>query len=225
MTPEQAVRLLSVEEWPPRLEHWPPKDKQTWRKGMTLVGLIEAVMTLPRPDGSKKRGEPYLAMYVRREGDQHLVMWHGWHTASEDVPPMQPRPGLLFAAVYRGERDNGFEDFKFLVTPYDPPGERQQTRTDAGQAQPPAARAPEGGDTPTSPPSGSTTPAVPESAIRTVRIARSIVKGKPADWQELFRRLSAEARDAGELDGKSELDGFKLLIGRTEKRVAALVSA
>jgi hypothetical protein len=125
MRPDQAVRLLSVTDWPPRLEHWPPKDKRTWRPGMTLVGRIEATMTLPRPDGSKKRGEPYLALYVRRETDQRLVMFHGWHTAAEDLDGMHPAPGLLFAAVYRGEQDNGFEDFKFLVTPYDPPGEQQ----------------------------------------------------------------------------------------------------
>lgn len=126
--------MLSVEEWPPKLEHWPPRDKDRWRPGMSLVGRIETVMTLPRPDGSKKRGEPYLAMYVRRL-DGRLVMWHGWHTAAEDVPLMHPAPGLLFAAYYRGERDNGFEDFKYIVAPYDPPATSSQTRQETGQAE------------------------------------------------------------------------------------------
>lgn len=120
MRPGQAVALLSGEWPPPNVEHWPPRDKSRWKPGMQLQGFIEAVMTLPRPDGSKHRGEPYLALYIRRLTDGQLVMWHGWHTAAEDVPPMQPRPGLLFTGVYRGEEDSGFENFKYLVTPYDP---------------------------------------------------------------------------------------------------------
>jgi hypothetical protein len=49
------------------------------------------------------------------------------------------------------------------------------------------------------------------------------VRGQPADWQALFRTLSAEAADVAELRGKSELDGFKLLIARTDERASALV--
>jgi hypothetical protein len=143
MTPDQAVTLLSG-DWPPRVEHWPPKDKNAWKPGMRLVGRIEAVLTLPRPEGSKKRGEPYTALYVRREGDGRLIMWHGWHTAAEDVDSMHPAPGLLFTCVYRGEEDNGFENFKYLVTPYDAPAERPaapQAEVPAGGFQPTAVRA------------------------------------------------------------------------------------
>jgi hypothetical protein len=228
VTPEQAVRLLSVEEWPPRLEHWPPKDKHTWRKGMTLVGKIEAVLTLPRPEGSKKRGEPYTALYVRRESDKHLVMFHGWHTAAEDLDGMHPAPGLLFACVYRGERDNGFEDFKYLVSPYGQPAAPQQgtakrnTRQDGGQpTEASPARAPDRGEPSPSPRSGSTTSPIPLAAIRTVRMAQAAVRGQPDDWKALFQRISAEARDAGELNDLPELDGFKLLIERTDKRYHA----
>jgi hypothetical protein len=139
MTPDQAVTLLSG-DWPPRVQHWPPKDGDL-REGASLVGRIEAVMTLPRPDGSKHRGEPYTALYIRREGDGRLIMWHGWHTAAEDLDGMHPRPGLLFACVYRGQRDDGFKFFRFLITPYDEPAERQAAAAEApgvGQQQQPS---------------------------------------------------------------------------------------
>jgi hypothetical protein len=214
MRPDQAVRLLSVTDWPPKLEHWPPKDKRTWRLGMMLVGRIEATMTLPRPDGSKKRGEPYLALYVRRESDQRLVMFHGWHTAAEDLDGMRPAPGLLFAAVYRGQGTNDFEDFKYLVTPYDPPIEHQQApRSDNGRTAEPPSRAPEGGATSPAPSSGSTIPPVPVESIRTVKMARAIIKGQSAGWQALFQTVIAEGGFRG-----SELEVYKAAIVRTDER-------
>jgi hypothetical protein len=219
MTPDQAVRLLSVTDWPPKLEHWPPRDKRTWRPGMLLVGRIEATMTLPRPDGSKKRGEPYLALYVRRSSDQRLVMFHGWHTAAEDLDGMRPAPGLLFACVYRGERDNGFEDFKYLVAPYDAPAEEQHTpRSDNGSATEPPNRAPEEGATSPAPSSGSTIPPVPVETIRTVKMAQAVIKGRPTGWQVLFQRITAELDASGELAGSPELDVYKAAIARTDER-------
>jgi hypothetical protein len=222
VTPEQARRLLSVKNWPPQLEHWPPRDKSAWRPGMLLQGLIEAVMTLPRPDGSPRRGEPYLAMYIRRLSDRRLVMWHGYRTADQDVASMHPAPGLLFTAFYRGERDNGFEDFKFLVTPYDPPAQ-QQARADTGEApSAPPARAPEEGATSPAPSSGSTQPtdAPPgPDRVTSPALARAYIRGQSEQFQTTFRRLSQEARDSGELAGWSELEGYQVLITRTHKHV------
>lgn len=230
MTPDQAVRLLSVTDWPPRLEHWPPKDKSTWQPGMMLVGRIEATMTLPRPDGSKKRGEPYLALYVRRESDQRLVMFHGWHTAAEDLDGMRPAPGLLFAAVYRGQGTNDFEDFKYLVTPYDPPGSQQQARADTGQASTatPPARAPEGGATSTSPtpPSGTTQPAdVPPGFDRVTSkaLAKAFVHGQSAAWREAYQQTARQWRDSGrlaELVGPDGIETERALILETHRRVS-----
>jgi hypothetical protein len=157
VTPDQAIALLSVKDWPPPLEHWPPRDKSQWHPGMALVGRIEAVMTLPRPDGSKKRGEPYTALYVRREADQRIVMFHGWHTAASDLDGMHLGLGLLFACVYRGERDNGFEDFKYIVAPFDEPDPAAQQARQAGgrPTEAPPRQAPEGEAGATASPSGS----------------------------------------------------------------------
>jgi hypothetical protein len=123
MTPETLAGLLR--DWPPKTEHWPPRDKSTWRPGMTLLGMIEAVQTLPRPEGSNHRGEPYTALIVRRWPDGKLVTFHGWHTTTlTDLPNARPAPGLLFGCVYRGQGKAGaneFEDFKLLVTWADAP--------------------------------------------------------------------------------------------------------
>jgi hypothetical protein len=214
VTPDQAIALLSVEEWPPKLEHWPPRDKDRWRPGMSLVSRIETVMTLPRPDGSKKRGEPYLAMYVRRVGDGRLVMWHGWHTAAEDVPPMHPAPGLLFAAYYRGERDNGFEDFKYIVAPFDPPaaaanGGHQTRQADGRPAEAPPSQAPEGGARTPSPPSGS------NQRPTTIAGARAYVQAQPHQWRERFQRILGDARILGEMGERLSLEEIQTLIART----------
>jgi hypothetical protein len=169
VTPDQAIKLLSVKEWPPKLEHWPPRDKDRWQPGMSLVGRIETVMTLPRPEGSKHRGEPYTALYVRREGDERLVMFHGWHTAAEDLDGMHPAPGLLFAAYYRGQGGaNGFENFKYIVAPYDaPPPAAQQTRQAGGRpTEAPPRQAPEAGEGEASPASGSNERPLPGDAAR-----------------------------------------------------------
>ena len=231
MRPDQAVRLLSVTDWPPKLEHWPPKDKGTWRPGMMLVGRIEATLTLPRPDGSKKRGEPYLALYVRRESDQRLVMFHGWHTAAEDLDGMHPAPGLLLAAVYRGQGTNDFEDFKYLVTPYDPPVEQQeqQDRRDDGQpAEASPARAPESGATSPTPLSGSTQPTGAPAGFDRVTskaLAKAFVNGQSTAWQEVYQQVTREWRDSGRLaDAVTDPVGVdRDLILETHRRVNSVV--
>jgi hypothetical protein len=195
VTPDQAIALLSVKDWPPQLEHWPPKDKARWKPGMHLVGRIETVLTLPRPEGSKKRGEPYTALYVRREGDQRLVMFHGWHTAAADLDGMHPAPGLLFAAYYRGEESSGFENFKYIVAPYDPPA--QQTRQETGQSARRSTQAPEGEATAAASPSGS------NGQVRSVAEARAYVQGQPAQWRERFGQILGDARSSGEMGGGS----------------------
>jgi hypothetical protein len=215
VTPEQAVRLLSVEEWPPKLEHWPPRDKSRWHQGMSLVGRIEAVMTLPRPDGSKKRGEPYTALYVRRFSDQRLVMFHGWHTAAEDLDGMHPAPGLLFACVYRGERDNGFEDFKYLVCPYDAPPARQQTRQAGGRpTEAPPSPAPETGEASPSPVSGS------NRRPTTIAGARTYVQAQPAPWRERFTQILGDARASGKVGDRLSLEQIQGLIAETHAAMA-----
>jgi hypothetical protein len=219
MTPDQAIALLSVEEWPPKLEHWPPKNKSQWKPGMRLVGRIETAMTLPRPEGSKKRGEPYTALYVRREGDRRLVMFHGWHTAAEDLDGMHPAPGLLFACVYRGERDNGFEDFKYIVAPFDPPAAAdngQQARQETGQAQRPrSTQAPEGGEGEVPPSSGS------NQRPTSIAGARAYVQVQPPAWQERFRQLLGDARAAGEVGDRPSLKEIQALIARTHAALAS----
>jgi hypothetical protein len=216
VTPDQAIALLSVAEWPPKLEHWPPKDKARWRPGMHLVGRIEAVMTLPRPDGSKQRGEPYTALYVRRENDGRIVMFHGWHTAAADLDGMHPAPGLLFAAFYRGRRDSDFEDFKYLVTPYDPPPPAQQTRQAGGRpVEAPPRQAPEGeAEAPTSP-SGS------NGRIRSVDEARAYVQTQPLEWRECFTRILGDARISGEMGERLSLEEIQRLIVRTHASMAS----
>lgn len=187
MRPSEARELLSG-DWPPRdVEHWPPRDKSRWRAGMTLQGVIEAVMTLPRPDGSKHRGEPYPALYVRPLGGRRLVMWHGWHTAAEDVGPMHPAPGLLFTAVYRGEQDSGFEDFKYLVTPYDPEpqADRGPTPDQVREAQREATATRNGHDRPA--PGTAARQAAREAAVPTVEEIQAVT-----DRAGVARLLSAE---------------------------------
>jgi hypothetical protein len=215
VTPDQALRLLSVKQWPPRLEHWPPRDKRQWRVGMSLVGRIEAVMALPRPDGSKKRGEPYTALYVRREGDGRLVMFHGWHTAAEDLDGMHPAPGLLFAAYYRGEEDSGFENFKYLVAPFDDPP-AQQTRQETGQAERHrSAQAPEAGEGEHSPASASTKRYVELPAITNTDQAKAYVRAQNHRWQAEFRHQAEFAKEAGTLGNLSPLEMWLELIRRT----------
>jgi hypothetical protein len=216
VTPEQAIKLLSVRDWPPKLEHWPPKHKDQWRPGMSLVGRIETVMTLPRPEGSKKRGEPYTALYVRREPDHKLVMWHGWHTAAEDVDGMHPAPGLLFAAYYRGEETSGFENFKYIVAPFDDPqSSAQQTRQAGGRStEAPSRSAPEGGERASSSSSGSN-PGPDLRRVTTVAKAQEYVLAQTPEWQATFKRLAAEAADTGEAKSWSKLAGYHTLISRT----------
>jgi hypothetical protein len=202
MTPDQAIALLSVEEWPPKLEHWPPKNKSQWKPGMRLVGRIETVMTLPRPKGSKKRGEPYTALHVRREGDGRLVMFHGWHTAAEDLDGMHPAPGLLFACVYRGERDNGFEDFKYVVAPFDEPpaAGSHQTRQDTGSAdRRRSTQAPETGEGEGSPVSGS------NERPTSIGGARAYVQAQSPEWRERFGQILGDARSSGEMGERLSL--------------------
>jgi hypothetical protein len=116
MTPETLAGLLR--DWPPKTEHWPPRDKSTWRPGMMLLGMIEAVMKLPRPQGSNHRGELYTALRVRRIPDGAPVTWHGWHTTTQDIDNAHPAPGLLFGCIWRGQGQAGgntFDDFKYMV--------------------------------------------------------------------------------------------------------------
>jgi hypothetical protein len=215
VTPDQAIALLSVKEWPPQLEHWPPRDKSRWKPGMFLQGIIEAVMTLPRPDGSKKRGDPYPAMYVRRLDTGRLVMFHGWHTAAEDIPAMQPAPTLLFTGFYRGERDNGYEDFKYLVTPYDAPAQAQQTRQAGGRPmQAPPSPAPETGEPSTSPSpvSGSN---LDLPSIANTDQAKAYVRAQGGVWQIEFQYQADTAKKNGSLAGLSSLQMWLELITRT----------
>jgi hypothetical protein len=212
VTPDQAVALLSVKEWPPQLEHWPPRDKSRWQPGMSLVGRIEAVMTLPRPEGSKQRGEPYTALYVRRSSDQRLVMFHGWHTAAADLDGMHLAPGLLFAAVYRGRRDSDFEDFKYLVTPYDPPQAQQARQAGGRPTQAPPSPAPEAGESSPSPASGSNLNLPP---IANADQAKAYVRAQDAGWRHEFRCQSADAKETGSLAGLSSLQMWLELIRRT----------
>jgi hypothetical protein len=203
MTPDQAIALLSVKDWPPQLEHWPPKDKARWKPGMHLVGRIETVLTLPRPEGSKKRGDPYTALYVRREGDQRLVMFHGWHTAAADLDGMHPAPGLLFAAYYRGEEASGFENFKFIVAPFDEPQPAaQQTRQAGGRpTEAPPRQAPEGEEPSPSSPSGSNDRPLPGDAAR--QAVGVTDNGRPTDnaiaWIEKLPHDAAGIAEVREL--------------------------
>jgi hypothetical protein len=217
MTPDQALKLLSVKDWPPPFEHWPPRDKARWQPGMHLVGRIESVMTLPRPDGSKKRGEPYTALYVRREGDGRLVMFHGWHTAAEDLDGMHPAPGLLFAAFYRGAEASGFENFKFIVAPYDQPqpAVARQARQETGQAERPrSTQAPEAGEPSPSPALG------PNQRPTSISGARAYVQAQPPEWRERFQRVLGDARISGEMGERLSLNDIRTLIVRTHASMA-----
>jgi hypothetical protein len=226
MTPDQAITLLSVKDWPPQLEHWPPKDKDQWKPGMSLVGRIESVMTLPRPDGSPRAGEPYTALYVRREGDRRLVMFHGWHTAAEDLDGMHPAPGLLFAAYYRGSKPkaggkgNAFEDFKYLVTPYDPQPAAQQARQAGGRpAEAPPRQAPEGEVGASASPSGSNGRTedfgIELPPITNTDGAKAYIKGQRPGWQRDFQRLADAAKEDGSLADLTALQKWVALITRT----------
>ncbi len=226
MTPDQALRLLSVEEWPPRLEHWPPKEKSEWHPGMHLVGRIESVMTLPRPEGSPRAGEPYTALYVRRQSDGCLVMFHGWHTAAADLDGMHPAPGLLFAALYRGSktkangRSNAFEDFKYIIAPFDesarPAVTNHQTRQETGQAQAErrSTQAPEGGEGGVAPPSGS------NQRPTSIAGARAYVQAQPPEWRERFSQILGDARIRGEVGERLSLNDIRTLIVRTHASMA-----
>ncbi|HEV8653300.1 MAG TPA: hypothetical protein VG276_28875 [Actinomycetes bacterium] len=229
MKAEQAIALLSG-DWPPKIdEHWPPKDKARWRRGMHLQGLIEAVLHPPRPDGSKHRGEPYLALYVRRLVDGRLVMWHGWHTAAEDVPAMQPAPGLLFTAVYRGQGANDFEDFKYLVTPYDPPestgsaplpGDDRPPERPRGQVSPRRTVTPSVTDRPPPPPpaAGPVTREAQAEATAT-RNGRRPAPGTAAKIAEREAGIPTEEAIAAVRD---RADGHRLLLAASpEFRAAA----
>jgi hypothetical protein len=188
---------------------------------MALVGRIETVMTLPRPEGSKKRGEPYSAMYIRRHPDGRLVMWHGWHTAAEDVPPMQPAPGLLFAAYYRGEEASGFENFKYIVAPWDEPAQAgdQQTRQAGGRPTEALSRpAPESGVGASALPSGS------NQRPTSVAGARAYVQAQPPEWRERFTQILGDARISGEIGERLLLEEIRTLIVRTHASMAGEVA-
>jgi hypothetical protein len=66
---------------------------------------------------------------------------------------------------------------------------------------------------------------VPLDRLRSPAAMRAYVRGQSEEWQAMFRRLSAEAKDAGELDGHTELDGYKLIIARTDERLPSGLSA
>jgi hypothetical protein len=86
----------------------------------------------------------------------------------------------------------------------------------------PPAQAPDRGETSPSPRSGST---VPLDRLRTPTAAQAYVRGQSAEWQEVFKQVTAEAETAGDLKGRSELDGYRLMIARTDERVASGVAA
>jgi hypothetical protein len=234
MTPEQAIRLLSVKDWPPQTEHWPP-PKNTWRPGMHLVGRIERMFTMPRGKGSHHEGEFYPAMWIRRWPDGALVTFHGYHTAAlEDLPAMQPGPGLLFAGLWRGTKDNGFEEFKYIVAPWDDPppqpaqpsrganGSQQVRQADGQPTEASSAHAPEGTTSGgVVSPSGSNSPASPAQPA-SLEEARAYVQAQSPEWQGQFREQLGLARVAGDIGGTPSLQQIQALIARTHERMAAL---
>lgn len=251
MTPDTALKLLSVKDWPPKVDvQWPRrvnrKQGEEWPVGMLLQGIIEARFALkhsPNTPGGKAN-QPYLAMYLRRlkmvDGNREWgpdgarVLFHGMHTvAEEDLPPMQPLPGLMLTAVFRGyEGPNDFVNIKFLVTTYggpilpwmdealraqiDPHAQppAQETRQAGGRpTQAPPSPAPEGEATPSASPSGSN--AAPDlRRITTVAKAQEYVLAQSPEWQATFQRLAAEATDTGEANGWSKLQGYHQIISR-----------
>jgi hypothetical protein len=251
MRPEDAAALLLSKDWPPKVDgQWPRKvDKsrgERWPEGMLLQGIIEAVFTLPHPQNSPEAGKPYQAMYVRRlrqvDGqrswgpDGARILWHGWHTAATDVLAMNPMPGLMFTAAFRGYGAKDFVNIKHLVTGYggplydwmdealrsqiERPGRQpqsavQQTRQAGGRpTEAPPSRAPEGEATSPASPSGS------NGQITSVPEARAYVQAQPPQWQERFRQILGEARASGGVGERLSLDEIRTLIVRTNASMA-----
>jgi hypothetical protein len=140
VTPEQAIALLTVPEWPPPVAaQWPRrvnrKQGEEWPVGMLVQGIIESRSTLKHSASTPgaKANQPYPVLYLRRlrmvDGqrewgpDGARVLFHGMHTAvEEDLPAMMPLPGLMLTAVFRGyDGPNEFVNIKCLVTTYGGP--------------------------------------------------------------------------------------------------------
>lgn len=205
MTPEQLADLLSG-PWPPPTLHWPPKDESTWREGMTLIGVIETTKQLPRNKRyAKSPDEHYTAVVLRRYPDGARITYHGYRTADEDLGGMPLDPGLLFGVVYLGEGANGFKNLKHWTTTYDQPGATAAAGTSQSQSQG----------------SSSSNGTADPSQLTTVASAKAYVNAQGPEWQATFKRLAQQARDAGEAAQWSQLQGFQVLIARTDERMAA----
>jgi Rad52/22 family double-strand break repair protein len=90
----------------------------------------------------------------------------------------------------------------------------QPTRQAGGRApEASPSPAPEGGVKVPTPPSGSNGPDL--GRITSVAIARALVKGQTDEWRAAFQRFATEARDSGEAEKWSELEGYRKLIERT----------
>jgi hypothetical protein len=176
VTPDQAIALLSVAEWPPKVDvQWPRrvnrKQGEGWPVGMLLQGIIEARFNLRHSANTPgdKKNEPYPALYLRRlrmvDGNREWgpdgarVLFHGMHTVvEEDLPTMMPLPGLMLTAVFRGyEGPNEFVNIKCLVTTYGGPilpwmDEALRAQVERPRQQPPSQQARQAGGRPTEAP-------------------------------------------------------------------------